>query len=232
MVRACRGVRLSELRDLRVLRGVRLPRFDERETRLTISIEPGPDDQTILLELQDAGGQPRYAAQGCVIPRGRTVKLPDSLPGGPPSSVTGWPFSRDDAYNGRLFHGPEFQVIAALDTLGEEGGSARVEGVLQRAWRGPWQVDVAALDGCLQLPVLWGHQYLGRESLPTAVSRILFAAEAPMHETMACHFRVERRPRALSADVLLAGADGRPLLFVEGAEMTVLPAVAPEQVSP
>ena len=76
--------------------------------------------------------------------------------------------ARSSYDNGHLFHGPHFQVLQTLDDwTGDEGG-ADLRGTDEVGWgEGPWLTDPAALDGGLQLALLWGLHHKNRKSLPT-----------------------------------------------------------------
>jgi acyl transferase domain-containing protein/NADP-dependent 3-hydroxy acid dehydrogenase YdfG/acyl carrier protein len=215
--------RLAELLDLRVLRGVTLPEFEVAETVLTVVVEPGGEEGSVRLELRDAVGQARYAARGRLVPIGETVPAP-SAPFAAGPAADGRDFPPGEAYAGRLFHGPEFRVIRDRLRLGSDSGFVHLDGVRERVWSGPWRVDMAALDGCLQLPLLWGNVRLGCESLPTSIARLVFCGDGPAAGVLACRCRVERQTGGLRAEVLLTDPNDRPLIYLEGAELTILPA--------
>ena len=44
---------------------------------------------------------------------------------------------------------------------------------------GPWQTDAAALDGVLQLALIWGARALDGPSLPTGIGQIRILREGP-----------------------------------------------------
>ena len=73
-------------------------------------------------------------------------------------------------YGDTLFHGPDFQVIKKLDGVSEQGMVAELSGIRGQGWEtAGWRTDAAAMDGGLQLALLWSKHVLGGNSLPTAV---------------------------------------------------------------
>jgi hypothetical protein len=77
--------------------------------------------------------------------------------------------------------------------------------------------------------MLWGGHHLRRQSLPTRVGRLVLGSVGPATGELICHFRAARHRDGLSADVLLAGAAGSPVLFISGLEMVALS--APQEAS-
>ena len=76
-----------------------------------------------------------------------------------------------EIYDGHLlFHGADFQVIRNLEGVSEEGIAATLSSTQQAGWEGGrWRTDPAALDGGLQLALLWSKHVLGGASLPMSV---------------------------------------------------------------
>jgi hypothetical protein len=74
-------------------------------------------------------------------------------------------------YDGHvLFHGPGFQVINAVQGVSRDGIVGTLLGNSQVGWPlEAWCTDAAALDGGLQLALLWSRQVLGGAVLPMAL---------------------------------------------------------------
>ena len=120
-------------------------------------------------------------------------------------------------------HGVGRQAVVGLDAMSPDGGSGRLIGTAALGWEcGPFLTDPAALDGCPQLPMLWGGHHLGRPSLPTRIGRLVLCSAGPTAGELRCHFRATHHRNGLSADVLLADGAGRPILFAGGLEMVAL----------
>jgi hypothetical protein len=112
-------------------------------------------------------------------------------------------------------------VIRRLESLDGEGVSARLGGVAAHAWSGgPWQTEAAALDGALQLAILWGREKTGSATLPTAIERVRFHGDGPATQDLECRLsgRSASALRTLS-DAVLVGANGRPFAELRGIEM-------------
>jgi len=79
-----------------------------------------------------------------------------------------------DVYDGRmLFHGPQFQVIEEVQGISASGAVAVLTGAEQMGWnRATWHTDPAAIDGGMQVAVLWAEQVLGCATLPMGVTEI------------------------------------------------------------
>ena len=81
-----------------------------------------------------------------------------------------WPWDLSEIYKSKLFHGPDFQVIRSLEGVSDNAASAVLSGTDGMNWPGAlWKTDVAAIDGGLQLAILWGMHRLGKQSLPTKI---------------------------------------------------------------
>ena len=60
-----------------------------------------------------------------------------------------------------------------MQGISDDGVAARVLGVQAADWpKQDWQLDVAALDGGMQLAVLFGQRMLGGANLPTAIDSV------------------------------------------------------------
>jgi hypothetical protein len=209
------SLRVAEVQDLRVQRGARLERFEDGAWFFASAHETSNGQGSRLdLELRGQDGTLHYTARGVLEERvadSPGVEAPPRAAAGPDASV----------YSGRLFHGPAFRVVRSVDTLDAEGVSARLGGVAAQAWGGgPWQTEAAALDGALQLAILWGRERTGSPTLPTGIERVRFHADGPTSHDLDCRLsgRSASALRTLS-DAILVGADGRPFAELRGIEM-------------
>ena len=209
------SLRVAEILDLRVKRGARLERFVNGAWFFASAHETSNGQGSRLdLELRGADATLHYTARGVL-----EEKAPASLSAEPPIRAAGG--SDASAYAGRLFHGPAFQVIRGLEALDADGASARLAGVATQAWGGgPWQTEAAALDGALQLAILWGREKTGSATLPTGIERIRFHADGPAALDLECRLsgRSASALRTLS-DAILVDANGRPFAELRGIEM-------------
>ncbi|MEM6296167.1 MAG: SDR family oxidoreductase, partial [Myxococcota bacterium] len=216
---ACPQLALVGLRDVTVLRGISLQDFHERGTALhvhtTKSVAGG--EVTLQLELRDDAGNKYYRA---------TATLADRRPEPSAQAPTdlGLETWGDQAvYGGVLFHGPDFQVIRSIEGVSDRGMSADVAGVHEAGWRAAWATDPLAVDGGLQLALLWSQRMLGGSSLPTAIGEVRTYATptaGPLHCTL-----TGRRAEGSKAvaDVVFRDPSGAVVAELHGVETHQLP---------
>jgi hypothetical protein len=221
-VRAARALfprrRVCCCRDVKVLAGATLPDFERGAWFQVVCRVAGPD--TLGVELH-RGRRRHYAA---LIELDTPEKAGE--PVGPLNGRgSAWPWSVRQAYDeGRLFHGPHFQVLRSLQSLSEHGGSAELTGTEQAGWGpGPWVTDPAALDGAMQLVLLWGLHHRHRKSLPTRLEALVLHG-GPATGLLHCDLQVRQagRHEVLSDLVLREAAGGRPVAELRGLTATLL----------
>jgi NAD(P)-dependent dehydrogenase (short-subunit alcohol dehydrogenase family) len=206
-------------RDLKVLSGVKLPEF-ERGTWLRIVCRP-IEIEALEVELH-RGHMRHYSA---VIEFGSPGVIATEAPARMANGDGGaWPWSAQHAYDsGHLFHGPHFQVLHSLRGLSDHGGRADLAGTAEAGWgQGPWLADPAALDGGMQLALLWAFYHKQRKSLPTRLEAFVPYGE-PRTSRLECDLRVRQAGRYdIVADLLFREAyGGRPVAELRGLTMTL-----------
>ena len=164
--------------NLKVLRGIRLDRFDGEGNLLFV--RPRGDG---VFELTGPDGARHYEA----------TLLPDSDAGGAsgvvgdPGPLRDAPWSTGEIYGKLLFHGPAFQVIQEVAGVSGDGILGTVTGTVERQWRdGYRRSDAAMLDGGLQLARLWGFHSLGKPTLPARIGRIRTELMGREHGRVRC----------------------------------------------
>ena len=223
-VRAARSfapsLSLVRITDLKVVRGVRLEHFEDGGHALAVRVRQisNGTGMTVRLELLGSGGELHYSADAQLAP---VQEPPAARPADP--QVSAW--GEQPIYGGVLFHGPKFQVIQAMDGVSDEGGAASLSGVNDQGWPTQgWRTDCAAMDGGLQLALLWSKQVLGCASLPTAIGAVRVYSDGPAVGPIRCVLlgRERQKERAIS-DVYFMGADGALLAELKGVETHALP---------
>ena len=215
-------LQVGAVRALKVLRGVRLTGFDGAGDRLRLRCQRVEDAAGVVLavELSDLDGRPMYRAE---------VEMGHASPtlggGSPEVQLDAW--GGHPVYDGEvLFHGAEFQVIERMDGISQAGASAQIRGLRASGWKPDgWHLDVAALDGALQLALLWGKQVLGDGSLPTGIAEVRFGASSVPQGPIQCVVvgRESSRSRALS-DIVLLDEAGVRFAELRGVETHLRPA--------
>jgi len=188
------------LRGVRVLRKIGGAAF--RRGGLVLDLTG--KEEAGLLELQLAS---RGVAHCCATALASAMREPaPSVPPGPLGA-----FARSTVYDGELlFHGPRFRAIDSVDGISAQGAAGTLLGVTALGWQAEaWCCDPAAVDGALQLAVLWAEQVLGGASLPMGIDEVILHRVGPAGPTVQGLVRSRRvlESRA-KCDISLVDPDG------------------------
>jgi NADP-dependent 3-hydroxy acid dehydrogenase YdfG len=201
------------LADINVYRKIALDRFGNGGHRLRVrgghdqapgASTPGcsaPGNATKWLELVGDNDAPHYRAS--VVTRTSAAE---------PSSwtVALEPVDRAQIYDGHvLFHGPRFHAIHALEGVSAAGAAATVVGARERGWgEEHWRTDPLAVDGGLQLALLWAERALGHASLPMGIGEYRVHRSGLVDTPVRCVVRArEVRDAQAVCDIALIDAD-------------------------
>ncbi len=229
LVRAARQCRPDldsvSCQDLEVVRGVRLERFEAGPAPLSIHCRQLRSGATTLLaaEVRDDHDELRYRATLELRPREEATTAPRAKLG--ELAREPWPWRGDEVYREQLFHRQGFQVIRSLEGVSDDGGAAVLGGTLEMGWpEGGWQTDPAALDGGLQLAILWGEKMLGKRSLPTRVGAFHRYTDGLVRGPIHCELRgrVVGKSRTVS-DITFATTEGQVVAELRDVELHTLP---------
>jgi acyl transferase domain-containing protein/short-subunit dehydrogenase len=205
----------TSIRDLKVLKGLLVRNFEEEGERLAVQCRQ-LDDSLLELQLRGLDGVLYYSAQALMSADPVEAFDADKLP---PLSLRAW--NGDPIYGDVLFHEDEFQVIQGLDGVGEAGISGHMKGVHAAEWAWErWDTDVAAMDGGLQMVLLWARKAMGGAVLPMGIGEAILA-ELPPQGTIRCVARCRADSKTSgSADVAFHNEAG--IRFAELKDVRVI----------
>lgn len=188
------------IRRLSVLRKIGLDRYANSGHPLTV--RGIRDDAQLHLALLGDGDSKHYLATASIAasPTPAEWTVPIDLKPAPP-----------DVYDGRmLFHGPMFQVIREVQGVSASGAAAVLSGAAGMGWNpAAWHIDPAAIDGGLQVAVLWAKQVLGCATLPMGVTECRTYQPGPYDGPTLCIVRARDVWRGgAECDIAFLGEDG------------------------
>ena len=218
------GLALAALHDVKVLKGIRLGGFDNGGDRFVIQARPlaGERGTWLQLDVRGASGTHHYSARAELQP---ALETPQSdLPALKLGEWSGEPIYRD-----LLFHRGAFELIEKVDGISDDGAGGRVRGVERAGWpngtANNWQLDVAALDGGLQVAVLWAQRMLGKENLPTTIGELRPYRPAPAPGVVrVAAYRRKVGSLGVTTDIHFTDEKGKRLAALLGVETHALPA--------
>jgi acyl transferase domain-containing protein len=215
------GLQVLALHDLKVLKGIRLHGFENGGDRFRIEarVVPGSHGRQLQMTVHDTNGHPNYSAR---VLLGDVASAP--VAGMPELAVDAW--SGEPLYGELLFHRGRFELIDAMHGISDHGVSARVHGVHDANWPGEaWQLDVAALDGGLQMAVLYGQRMLGGPNLPTSIGELRAYGTRPVPGPITvAAYRRQVGATATTTDILFSDARGQRVAELIGVQNHALPA--------
>ncbi|PRI16495.1 type I polyketide synthase [Mycobacterium shigaense] len=218
LAEACRpGYHVDRLLDLKVLRGVTLQDFDQHGELLLVRCAPVEDHpDRLTCTLSDREGSVAYYSATIEMSWGATVAPTLAVS---PRGVR--QLSRETCYtNGALFHGPAFQVVENVDCQATSA-TAALHGLTTAGWPGDdWATDAAALDGCLQVALVWSFEQLGRKVLPLRVGEVVRYRAGALDGSLRCVLsNGDAKSSRASCDLDLVDADNRVVASLKRLEL-------------
>ncbi|OBI86323.1 hypothetical protein A9X00_26110 [Mycobacterium sp. 1245805.9] len=218
MAEACRpGQLVQRLLDLRVLRGVTLQDFDQQGDPMLVRAAPAEDRaDRLACTLSDIAGATAYYSATAEM-----GSAPAVAPAAPTAPAGGHRLDRDTCYsNGALFHGPAFQVLEDVECRATSA-TASLHGLTKAGWQGEgWATDSAALDGCLQLALVWSHEQLGRTVLPLRVGEAVRYRAGALGDGLRCVLsNGDAKNSGAVCDLDLVDADGHVVASLKRLEL-------------
>ncbi len=226
VMRAARSLLPSDLarvvvRDFQVLSGITLSPEADEEAVLSITFEP--KGASYAVTLRDGAQRPRYRA---VVEAPEGVPTPSAQMDHAPTSP--WGVSLEQAYSGPLFHGARFAALSRLEAVDSRGGVAIVKGTAELGWPDePWAVDPVALDGGLQLGLLWASANKRGTMLPQRIASFVQHVAPTTAASLRCRFMA--RPmseKRIDFDFVIETMAGEVVAEMGGAEFYALGASA------
>ena len=227
------GLAFCGFDDLRVFKGVRLdPRHAVTLRVLAHAAQRAGAETQVVMEL--VGGErekPVLHARARII-LGERAAAPQAqsaaLQMGGDTWVGGGWYGPD-----ALFHGSEFQGIAAVEACGPHGIAAWAKtSPSPKTWvvnplRGSWIADPLALDVSFQLMILWTLGEQRAPSLPCAAVRYRqFAARFPREGVRVVARVTQATPQKATADIEFLDASGGVVARMEGYECVIDPSLS------
>lgn len=216
--------------------------------RLTDDSSSSPDAGTSSARVRDVHVLHAITAPALVTARrsGPALALATSIATGPcyratlcPSSANALPgldiptglaaCVRDPIYDGHvLFHGPSTQTLRRIESIGPGGAVGEVVGGQDAGWPDErWRIDPAALDGAIQLAVVWAYERIGHATLPMSVREAGFHGRGGLEPgVLRCVVRaVSTHAHGAVCDVRLLrpGDDGLVVAALDGLELVARP---------
>ena len=209
------GKRVASLDTVKVFRGVPLHGFDGEGDSLSLTCSRGSDSARLELGLCDISEPTRRYYRA-------TAVLCDALPAAtdtPAPEVIALADRLGPVYGDSLFHGPQLQVIRRVEGVAEEGIVGELDTTASRDWLdGPHRTDVAALDGGLQLALLWSQHCMGGRALPTGLARYERFTTTPPAGPLTCSVVGQARKPSTVSDITFRDAHGTVVARLHGVE--------------
>ncbi|MBI3925166.1 MAG: polyketide synthase dehydratase domain-containing protein, partial [Armatimonadetes bacterium] len=219
------GMKLRGLDHFRVYRGVTLEGTEP--VQLGIYLAPPRNDGDLVeidLELRGIASGTLHAGAtallGSTDPQRAPGRLDEALHREP------YPHAPAAIYRDLLFHGPGLHAVrsvrgwSAAGMVAELAAAPRPSEWERDPLRTEWVTDPMAVDGALQLGILWCLESLGKPSLPSGGQRYRQYARFPEQGVTAALAVSEHSPHRLVADVSFFDAEGQLVARFEGLEWT------------
>ncbi len=183
--------RISEVKDLEILAGIV---FDSKNTDIHVLVETterSDDSITVKASVQTSGKVRRTHFRASIVlvpsstPIALTAKqkgiaaLPPNFRGVQilePLSPTELP-SAADVYQNFMFHGPLFQGITAVSTMGSNGVAGSIQplalsNLLANPGAAEWLINPTLLDSSMQLAGVWARHNMDVTVLPAGFKQL------------------------------------------------------------
>ena len=212
---------LDSIKELKVLKGIQVRDFEGGGDRLVLTCKQLSNGSGALLglELSSVTGVIHYRAHAQMFEE-RAVPSTDAAPKLVLNDWGGAPI-----YGDVLFHEDQFQVIQGLDGVSDSGISGTLNGVDKARWGSEtWNTDVAAMDGGLQLILLWARQQMGGAVLPMSIGEMRMISAIPPKGKIQCVAKCREASKNRGvADLVFHNQDGDRFAELNSVEVILRP---------
>jgi len=212
---------LDSIKELKVLKGIQLRDFEGVGDRLVLSCKQLSNGSGALLglEVSSPDGTVHYRAQAQMVEE----EIVPSKDAAPKLALNDW--GGAPIYGDVLFHEDQFQVIQDLDGVSDSGIAGTLNGVDKASWGWEtWNTDVAAMDGGLQLILLWARNQMGGAVLPMSIGEMRMTGSIPPEGKIQCvaQCREASKNRGV-ADLVFHNQDGDRFAELNSVEVILRP---------
>ncbi|MBU1172699.1 MAG: SDR family oxidoreductase [Proteobacteria bacterium] len=212
-------------KDLTVLQGIKLNDFSHNGDRITCKCCQISNGNGSILEIEIPGknGSSHYKGTIEMAEKGASLKY-TAASENIATQLSNWDWDTTQIYTEKLFHGPDFHVIKKLEGVSETAATAVLHGIDSMNWPGAsWKTDAAAIDGGLQLAILWGMNQVGKQSLPTKIGSYFNYMKNVPNGPIYCelHGKIIDNNRTIS-DISFFNEKKEILAQMQGVEMHML----------
>ncbi|MBD2183270.1 SDR family NAD(P)-dependent oxidoreductase [Planktothrix sp. FACHB-1355] len=216
---------VSEVRDLRVLRGLVLESEAGRKVvfKGRASTHADAESLQVTAEIVDPDRNiPFYRAFFILRTHlGEAPSVPSLL-------GSGTDLDTGTAYREYLFHGPKFQLMTSIDCVNPQGIDARVMPSLSYIWvpsrhqnHSHWLFDPGLIDTAPQLAIVWCRIQQNTTALPSRFGKIVRCAKSLLNKPLKIAFRVKQADEySLVYDAVFTDEDGQVCFYIVDVEST------------
>lgn len=214
---------VSEIRDLKVLRGVSLEIGSHRTVLLSGRTASHADATALQVTAEMLDPETQMALyRAYVILRPQLESPP---PFAPVQLKSAPRLTPEVAYQEYLFHGGRFQLVSEIVAIDEQGIDAWVMPSQPSAWvdecHSSWLFDPGLLDTVPQMALIWSRLYQDRSALPSRFGRVSRYGSSPLTEKLKLVFRVKSNdPQTIVYEAAFLDAQGQLRLHLENLEST------------
>ncbi|MBS0561743.1 MAG: SDR family NAD(P)-dependent oxidoreductase [Proteobacteria bacterium] len=215
---------------VRALTGVRLLNglvLRDRPIEVEIACQQSADGATAAMEIVTPAPKPR-AAYRAVAEFGPIPQAGGSARLGEP--VAALPADIDGMYRSWLFHGPKFQTVRSVLSMGESrivahATASRPGDFYPPAQGQDWIFDPGLVDGAMQLVFAWSRRFRDGACLPTGIGRVSRFGDGPLRGdvTLFVNVGADETDSLIRWGFEAVDPEGRTRLMVEGGEAWIDP---------